>query len=62
MLLAHAGPAYGMVFWLVEAGAWLVEAALLWAVVRRDAALIALVALVANLASMLAGLAVAVLL
>jgi hypothetical protein len=58
VLLAHAGPAYGTVFWLVEAAAWVVEAALLCLVIRRDPVLIALVALVANLASVLAGVAV----
>jgi hypothetical protein len=58
ILLAHAGPAYGMAFFLVEAAAWVGETALLWLVIRRDPALIALVALVANLASVLAGVAV----
>jgi hypothetical protein len=40
----------------VEVGAWLVEAALAWLVVRRDAAVLALTAFVANAASVLAGL------
>jgi hypothetical protein len=39
----------------VEAGVWLVETGLLWALVRRDAAVLLLTALVANLASILAG-------
>ena len=54
-LLMGAGPAYWGRFWIVEAGVWLVETALLWALVRRELVLIALVALVANLASVLAG-------
>jgi hypothetical protein len=58
-LLEHAGDAYWARFWLVEAGAWLVETALLWALIRRDVGVIALVALVANLASVLAGFVVA---
>ena len=53
-------------FWAVEAGAWLVEAATLWALtwrrdgdwlpsLRRDGAVLALAALVANAASVLVG-------
>jgi hypothetical protein len=40
-----------------EVGAWLVETALLFAWLRRDAPLLALTALTANLASVLAGAA-----
>jgi hypothetical protein len=58
-LLTGAGPAYLGRFWIVEAGAWLLETALLWALIRRELVLIALVALVANQASALAGLLVA---
>jgi hypothetical protein len=41
-----------------EAGAWLVEAALLFAVIRRDAALLVALSLAANAASFLVGVLV----
>jgi hypothetical protein len=52
----HAGWA---VFTLAEVGAWLVEAGLLYAVVRTRGRLLLAVALVANSASLLAGLVLA---
>lgn len=52
ILTHHTGTA---AFTVVEVGAWLVESALIFLLVRRDAALICLVALVANLASVLLG-------
>jgi hypothetical protein len=48
-----------VVFALAEAGAWLVEAGLLYAVVRARGRLLLAVALVANSASLLAGLVLA---
>ena len=51
--------AYPGLFVVAEVGVWLVETALLYAWLRRDAPLLALTALTANLASVLAGLALA---
>ena len=54
-LLSGDGAGYLPRFVLVECGVWVVEAALLCAVARRDFGLLALTALVANSASALAG-------
>lgn len=57
-VLSRAGSAYPGWFVTMETIACVVEFALLWAIIRRDAALLALTALVANAGSALVGLVV----
>ena len=56
LVLLRAEDPYPIVFAVVEVAAWLVEAGIVYARVRRDAVVILLTALVANTASVLAGL------